>query len=46
MNMENIDVNTKGEEPIAIAVGDGYEKIFMSNPSLIKVLTKCLKKVN
>ena len=46
MNMENIDVNTKGEEPIAVAVGDGYEKIFMANPYLVKVLTKCLKKVN
>jgi len=46
MNMENIDVNTKGEEPIAFAVGNGYEKIFKANPSLVKVLTKCLKKVN
>ena len=46
MNMENIDVNTKGEEPIAVAVGNGFEKIFMANPSLIKVLTKCLKKAN
>ena len=46
MNMENIDVNTKGEEPIAFAVGNGFEKIFMANPSLIKVLTKCLKKAN
>ena len=45
MNMEDIDVNTKGEEPIAKAVGNGYEKIFMANPSLVKVLTKCLKKV-
>jgi len=45
MNMEDIDVNTKGEEPIAVAVGNGYEKIFMANPSLVKVLTKCLKKV-
>ena len=44
MNMENIDVNTKGEEPIADAVGNGYEKIFKANPSLVKVLTKCLKK--
>ena len=44
MNMENIDVNTKGEEPIAFAVGNGYEKIFKANPSLVKVLTKCLKK--
>ena len=46
MNMENIDVNTKGEEPIAIAVGNGYEKIFKANPSLVKILTKCLKKAN
>ena len=46
MNIENIDVNTKGEEPIAVAVGNGYEKIFMANPSLVKVLTKCLKKAN
>ena len=45
MNMENINVNEKGEEPIAVAVGNGYEKIFMANPSLVKVLTKCLKKV-
>ena len=46
MGMENIDVNTKGEEPIAVAVGNGFEKIFMANPSLVKVLTKCLKKAN
>ena len=46
MNMENIDVNTKGEEPIAEAVGNGYEKIFMANPSLVRLLTKCLKKAN
>ena len=46
MNMENIDVNTKGEEPIAFAVGNGYEKIFKANPSLVKILTKCLKKAN
>jgi len=46
MNMENIDVNTKGEEPIAEAVGNGYEKIFMANPFLVKLLTKCLKKAN
>ena len=44
MNMEDIDVNTKGEEPIAVAVGNGFEKIFKANPSLVKVLTKCLKK--
>ena len=44
MNMENIDVNTKGEEPIAQAVGDGYEKIFKANSYLFKFLTQCLKK--
>ena len=44
MNMENINVNEKGEEPIAIAVGNGFEKIFMANPFLVKLLTKCLKK--
>jgi hypothetical protein len=44
MNMEDIDVNTKGEEPISFAVGNGFEKIFKANPSLVKVLTKCLKK--
>jgi len=36
--MENIDVNTRGEEPIAVAVGNGYEKIFKANPFLVKVL--------
>ena len=46
MAMENIDVNTKGEEPIAEAVGNGYEKLFMANPSLVRLLTKCLKKAN
>ncbi len=44
MNMEDIDVNEKGEEPIAIAVGNGFEKISMANPFLVKLLTKCLKK--
>ena len=42
--MEDIDVNTRGEEPIAVAVGNGYEKLFKANPFLVKVLTKCLKK--
>ena len=46
MNMENINVNEKGEEPIAVAVGNGYEKIFMANPSLFRILTKCIKKAN
>ena len=44
MNMEDIDVNTKGEEPIAKAVGDGFEKIFKANSYLFKFLTQCLKK--
>ena len=44
MNMEDIDVNTKGEEPIAKAVGDGYEKIFKANSYLFKFLAQCLKK--
>ena len=46
MYNEGIDVNTKGEEPIAVAVGNGYEKIFMANPLLFRLLTKCLKKAN
>ena len=46
MNMENINVNEKGEEPIAVAVGNGYEKIFMANPFLFRLLTKCLEKAN
>ena len=45
MYNEGINVNDKGEEPIAIAVGDGYEKIFKANPFLVRLLTKCLKKV-
>ena len=38
-----IKVNNRGEEPIAQAVGDGYEKIFRQNPNLWKLLTKLLK---
>ena len=44
MSNENINVNLKGEEPIAKAVGDGYEKIFKANPSLVKLITQCLRK--
>ena len=44
MSNEDINVNLKGEEPIAKAVGDGYEKIFKANPSLIKLITQCLRK--
>lgn len=38
-----INVNDRGEEPIAQAVGDGYEKIFRQNPNLWYNLTKLLK---
>ncbi len=38
-----INVNDRGEEPIAQAVGDGYEKIFRQNPNLWHNLTKLLK---
>ena len=44
MSNEDINVNLKGEEPIAKAVGDGYEKIFKANPLLVKLITQCLKK--
>ena len=39
--MNNINVNERGEEPIAQAVGTGYEKIFKSNPKLRKLLNNC-----
>tara|TARA_R110000765_G_scaffold338048_1_gene428278 strand:- start:138 stop:458 length:321 start_codon:yes stop_codon:yes gene_type:complete len=39
---ENIDVNNKGEEPIASAVGDGYTRIFKQNPNLWDLLKDCL----
>ena len=39
----HIDVNGRGEEPIAEAVGDGYEKVFKQNPKLWTLLTKLLK---
>ena len=35
---EDINVNEKGEEPIAKAVGDGYTKIFKQNPKLRQIL--------
>tara|TARA_R100001463_G_scaffold27688_5_gene64043 strand:- start:1641 stop:1949 length:309 start_codon:yes stop_codon:yes gene_type:complete len=38
-----INVNNRGEEPIAQAVGDGYEKIFRQNPNLWKLLTKLIE---
>tara|TARA_R100001440_G_scaffold15698_1_gene26650 strand:+ start:760 stop:1080 length:321 start_codon:yes stop_codon:yes gene_type:complete len=39
---ENIDVNQRGEEPIAKAVGDGYTKIFKQNPKLWDILASCI----
>ena len=44
MSNEDINVNLKGEDTIAKAVGDGYEKIFKANPLLVKLITQCLKK--
>jgi hypothetical protein len=38
-----INVNNRGEEPIAQAVGDGYSKIFKQNPHLWNILTKLIK---
>ena len=43
INHADIDVNKRGEEPIAQAVGDGYEKLFKRNPKLWTLLTKLLK---
>ena len=43
MFYENINVNERGEEPIAIAVGNGYTKIFTQNPELFKKITKLIK---
>ena len=43
INHSGIDVNGRGEEPIAQAIGDGYEKVFKQNPNLWKSLTKLLK---
>jgi len=39
---ENIDVNQRGEEPIAQAVGDGYTRIFKQNPNLWDILQNSL----
>ena len=38
-----INVNERGEEPIAQAVGDGYEKVFKANPKLRTIINKCFK---
>ena len=43
INLADINVNKRGEEPIAQAIGDGYEKVFRQNPKLWKLLTKLLK---
>ncbi len=39
---DGIDVNQRGEEPIAQAVGDGYTRIFKQNPHLWDILQDCL----
>ena len=39
---DNIDVNQRGEEPIAKAVGDGYTRIFKQNPNLWNILHDCI----
>ena len=44
IGMNGINVNERGEEPIAQAVGTGYEKIFKSNPKLRKLLNNCFVK--
>ena len=44
MYNEGININERGEEPIAIAVGNGYEKIFKANPYLVKLLMRSIKK--
>jgi hypothetical protein len=41
---ENIDVNQRGEEPIATAVGNGYTRIFKQNPNLWDILNDLLYK--
>ena len=43
INLTDINVNKRGEEPIAQAIGDGYEKVFKQNPKLWKLLTTLLK---
>ena len=37
-----INVNERGEEPIAVAVGNGYEKVFKQNEKLWGILTRLL----
>ena len=37
-----ININERGEEPVAVAVGNGYEKIFKQNPKLWAELTRIL----
>jgi|TARA_Y100000114_G_scaffold118922_1_gene113511 Zn-dependent peptidase ImmA (M78 family) len=41
-HQENIDVNKRGEEPIAKEVGDGYTRIFKQNPNLWNILHDCI----
>ena len=39
---DNIDVNNRGEEPIADAVGNGFTRIFKQNTKLWDILSDCL----
>jgi hypothetical protein len=40
---EKINVNGRGEEPVAIAVGNGFTKIFKQNPQILKLFNKLIK---
>jgi len=42
MFYEKINVNNRGEEPVAIAVGNGFTKIFKQNKNLFKQLYKLI----
>ena len=37
-----ININERGEEPVAVAVGNGYEKVFKQNEKLWGILTRLL----
>jgi len=37
-----ININERGEEPVAVVVGNGYEKVFKQNPKLWSLLTRLL----
>jgi hypothetical protein len=43
MFYEKINVNDRGEEPVAIAVGNGFTKIFKQNKNLFGLLYNIIK---